>query len=128
MTHIHICVTFEVKDGDKDKNNKLMSFRISDGKLLEKYKAIWTKIEDLKTWVKCSTRHDDIYIKTKIRTYDDKVYTNFRGLKVPEDDIKRESFTVIFIKSLLAFETKYYLQVYLGNSAHKIADNQMIDK
>ena len=36
------------KDGDKDKSNKLMSFRIDDEKLLEKYKAIWTKIEDLK--------------------------------------------------------------------------------
>ena len=31
---------FKVKDGDKDKNNKLMSFRIDDKKLLEKYKAI----------------------------------------------------------------------------------------
>ena len=40
--------TFKVKDGDKDKNNKLMSFRIDDEKLLEKYKAIWTKIEYLK--------------------------------------------------------------------------------
>ena len=40
--------TFKVKDGDKDKNNKLMSFRIDDEKLLEKYKAIWTKIQDLK--------------------------------------------------------------------------------
>ena len=40
--------TFKVKDGDKDKNNKLMSFRIDDEKLLGKYKAIWTKIEDLK--------------------------------------------------------------------------------
>ena len=30
---------FKVKDGDKDKNNKLMSFRIDDKKLLEKYKA-----------------------------------------------------------------------------------------
>ena len=40
--------TFKVKDGDKDKNNKLMSFRIDDKKLLEKYKAIWIKIEDLK--------------------------------------------------------------------------------
>ena len=29
--------TFKVKDGDKDKNNKLMSFRIDDVKLLEKY-------------------------------------------------------------------------------------------
>ena len=32
----------------KDKNNKLVSFRIDNKKLLEKYKAIWTKIEDSK--------------------------------------------------------------------------------
>ena len=30
----------------KERTNKLMSFRIDDAKLLEKYKAIWTKIED----------------------------------------------------------------------------------
>ena len=36
--------TFKVKEGDKDKSNKLMSFRINDGKLLEKYKATWTKM------------------------------------------------------------------------------------
>ena len=35
---------YKVKEG----NNKLMSFRICDGKLLEKYKAIATKIEDVK--------------------------------------------------------------------------------
>ena len=40
--------TFKVKEGDKDKSNKLVSFRIDDDKLLEKYKAIWTKIQDLK--------------------------------------------------------------------------------
>ena len=39
---------FRVKDGDKNKNNKLMSFNKDDEKLLEKYKAIWTKIEDIK--------------------------------------------------------------------------------
>ena len=38
---------FKVKEGDKDKNNKLMSFRVDDEKLLEKYKSIWTKIEDI---------------------------------------------------------------------------------
>ena len=38
---------FTVKYGDKDKNNKLMSFRIDDAKLLKKYKTIWTKIEGL---------------------------------------------------------------------------------
>ena len=36
--------TFKVKD----KNNKLMPFCIDDEKLLEKYKTIRTKIEDLK--------------------------------------------------------------------------------
>ena len=38
---------FKVKDEDKDKNNKLMSFHMDEDKLLEKYKSIWTKIEDL---------------------------------------------------------------------------------
>ena len=38
---------FKVKDGDEDKINKLMSFRIDDEKLLKKYKAIWPRIEDL---------------------------------------------------------------------------------
>ena len=33
--------TFKVTEGNKDKNNKLMSFRIDDEKLLEKYKAIY---------------------------------------------------------------------------------------
>ena len=39
--------TFKDKDGNKD--NKLTSFRIADEKALKKYKAIWTKIEDLKS-------------------------------------------------------------------------------
>ena len=39
---------FKVKDGDKDKNNKLISFRINGDDLFEKYKIICTiKIEDL---------------------------------------------------------------------------------
>ena len=37
--------TFKVED----RVNKLLSFRIDDEKLLEKYEAIWTKTEDLKT-------------------------------------------------------------------------------
>ena len=65
-----------------------MSFRIDDEKLLEKYKVFWTKIEDLKNF-KLNTllAYDDRHIKTKIRTYRNKVYTNFRGLNVPEAEI-----------------------------------------
>ena len=109
------CVkTFKVGD----KNNKLMYFFIDDEKLSKKYKAIWTKIEDLKN-VKLNALpfYDDGYIKTNIRTYSDKVYTNFRDLNVLENDIEYESFTVISIDSLLVSDNKYYLQVYLDSSA-----------
>ena len=49
-----------------DKNNKLMSFGIDYKKLLEKYKAIWTKIEGLK-YIELNALpvYDDRYIKTK---------------------------------------------------------------
>ena len=65
-----------------------MSFRINDEKLLEKYKSIWAKIEDLKHFeLDALLVYDDRNIKTKIQTYDDKVYTNIRGLNVSEDYI-----------------------------------------
>ena len=49
-----------------------MSFGISNEKLLERYKTIWTKLQDLKN-IKSNGLHvfDDRYIKTKITTYDD---------------------------------------------------------
>ena len=61
--------TFKVKNGDKGKDNKLISFTIRNEKLLERYKAIWTEIEDLKNFELNSLPvHEDRYIKTKIRT------------------------------------------------------------
>ena len=67
----------------EDKINKLVSFRIDDEKLLEKYKAIWIKIEDLKNIeLDALPVYDDRYIKTKMRTYGDKFSLNFRVLDV----------------------------------------------
>ena len=77
---------FKIKDGDKDKNNKFMSFCLHDKRLLGKHKAIWNKIEDLKIIESNALpTSDDRYIKTKIRTYSNK-HTNFWGLNAPEDD------------------------------------------
>ena len=47
-----------------------MSFRVDDQKLLENYKAIWTKIEDLKSIeLNALLVYDNRYIKTTIKTY-----------------------------------------------------------
>ena len=57
----------------------------------------------------------------------DKVYPNFCDVNVSKDDIECESCTVISINSLLFYENKYYLQVYLDNCANKTLDKRMIN-
>ena len=55
--------TIKVKEEDKGKSNKLMSLHIDDKKLLENYKAIWTKIENLKNIeLNALPVYDDRYI------------------------------------------------------------------
>ena len=75
----------------------MISFRIDDEKLLEQIGL------RLKTYIELNNFlvYDDRYIKTKIKTYGGKVYTNFCDLNVPEDDIECESFTVISINLLI---------------------------
>ena len=62
----------------ENKIKKLMSFRIDNEKLLDKYKAILKKIENLKN-IKLNTLpvYDDRCIKTKLRTYCDKFFFKF---------------------------------------------------
>ena len=46
--------TFKIKDGDKGKNKKLMSFRIYDDKLLQKHKKYFDQDWRLnKCWIDC---------------------------------------------------------------------------
>ena len=38
----------------------------------------------------------DIQLKSKVRTYSDKVYTNLHGLNALKDGVECESFTIIY--------------------------------
>ena len=51
-------------------------------------------------------------VKTKIKTYGDRVHTYFRRLNVPEDGLKCKSFQIISIDSVLVYKNKYYLKEY----------------
>ena len=91
--------TFKNKDMIKE---NLMSVCVDNDKVLEKYKTIWiqTKIEDLgNIELNIVPVYDDRYIIAKVRTYGDKVYSNFCNLNVPEDGEECESFTIISISS-----------------------------
>ena len=103
-----------------------MTFRVDDEKLLEKYKAVQAKIEDLKNIeLNALPVYNHKYIKTKIRSYRDKFYTAFSDLNVAEDDIICKSFAVLSIDLMPIYKNKYYLQVYLDNCAYKIVNKQI---
>ena len=106
----------------------MRSFCIDNEKLLEKYETIWTKIVDLKNiGLNALPVNDERYIKTKIKTYYDKIYTKFRGLNESEYDIEYKSFTVTSIDSLLEYENEYYRQLYLDNRAYEISNKKLTD-
>ena len=46
---------------------------------------------------------------------------------MPEDGAECESFAITYIDSLLGYENKYFLQIYLDNCVYKILDTQMTD-
>ena len=85
---------------------------IDDAKLLEKYKLIWIKLEDLKNIeVNNLLVYHDRFIKTKFKTYSDKVYTKFYTkvyTKVyTKDVVECKFFTVIPTDFLIAYKMNY---------------------
>ena len=68
-------------------SNKAMSFKVSDSKLLKKYKKIREKISNLMNMEfdsKPVYGDNDKYIKTKIKSYGDKTNINFKCKKIPK--------------------------------------------
>ena len=72
---------------DEDKNKITMSVKVKDKQLLKNYNKIWKKIERLMSIdfdSKATYGDDDKYIKTKIKTYEDSITTNFYNKKGPK--------------------------------------------
>ena len=68
-----------------DKNNKYMNHLVIDEKTLKRYFKIWNKIKSLiKKELNSEPVYNDKYIKTRIKNYNDRVYTNFQHNKIPE--------------------------------------------
>ena len=69
----------------KFNENSTMSFRVKDKQLLKNYNKILEKVEKLMK-IDFESKHvygddDDKYIKTKIKTYDKSIITNFHNKK-----------------------------------------------
>ena len=74
------------RDFDK---TKCMPFLIKDDKILKKYNEIWEKVTTI-IYKEFSGNpvYNEKFIKTKIKVYNKKIHTNFRGNKTPNESLE----------------------------------------
>ena len=75
-----------------------MSFLIKDNEILEKCNEIWEKISNsIKKWFDSEPEYNEKYLKTKIKSYEVKIGTNFHNDKIPKEGSPYIFLSVILI-------------------------------
>ena len=103
-------------------SNKAMSFKVINNKLLKKYTKIWERVSSLMNIEFDSEPvygDNDKYIKTKIKSYGDKVNTNFQGKKVPKENASYNCLSLIMLDSVIRVNKKYCPQTLLEECKYK---------
>ena len=81
---------------------KYMSFLIRDDELLEQYDKIWDKVRNsMKKGFDSEPVYNEKYLKTKTKSYDENISTNFYCDKVPKEGSQCIFLSIIFIDSVL---------------------------
>ena len=98
-----------------DKNNKYINLLVNNKKIFKKHSDICNKIKSLiKKEFNSEPVYNDKYIKTKIKIYNDRVYTNCQHNKMPKDNEYCAGLSVILLDSIFVNSDKeYYPQIFL---------------
>ena len=94
-----------------DNGRKNMSFFIEDESVYLKYNNVWNKIKKLLN-IKFHSQpiHDDKYIKTKVKTFEEAIKTPFSDAKVPKEKSHYICIAAICINSVLKKKEKIILK------------------
>ena len=72
--------------------------------------------------------HNDKYIKTKIKIYNDRVYTNFQHNKIPKDNEYCVCLSAILLDSIFVNSNEeYYLQILLKECKYAIKNRKIVN-
>ena len=96
--------------------NTTMSFKTSDKQLLKKYNQIRKKVEKLlKIEFGSKSVYGDNYkyTKTKMIIYNNSMFTNFQGKKMPKKKVPCKCLSIIVLDSVIKAKKKYYPQTLL---------------
>ena len=121
----------------KFNENSTMSFRVKDKQLLiiKNYYKTWEKIEklmkiDFESKPVYGDDDSDKYIKTKIKTYEKSIITNFHNKKMPKEKASCKCLSIIMVDSVIKASKKYCPQALLEECKYiqeKIKTENYID-
>ena len=105
-----------------DKNYKHISVLVNDKEILKKYPEIWNKIKSLiKKEFHSVPVYNDKFIKTKIKIYNDTVYTNFQHNEIPKYNAYFVCLSVTLLDSIFVNSDKeHYPQIHLEECKYAI--------
>ena len=103
-----------------------MSFFIKDNVVWEEYQHIWDVIKD-KLGIEFHSEpvYEYKYWKAKVREFDSVTKTNFLGNDMPKENMHYTCIACITIDSVINFNKKNHLQVYLEECKYRIKKTQM---
>ena len=108
-------------------SKKTMYFKVIDNKLLKKYTKIWeivSSLMNIKFGSKPVYGDSDKYIKTKIKSYGNKINTNFQGKKIPKENTSHKFLSLIMLDSAVRANKRYYPQTLLEECKYEIKKNK----
>ena len=114
------------KDGAKK-----MSFFTDNNEFLERYTAIWEKINNLvNKKFDSDPIYNNNYINTKIRSCNNDIKTNFRNInnknnKLPEKNKPYKCASLISSDSIIKTNKKYYPQTLLQERVYKLINKKV---
>ena len=68
---------------------------------------------------------NDKYIKTKIKSYEDKIKTNFQGKKIPKENTSYKCLSLIILDSVIKENKKYHTQILSEECKYELKKNKM---
>ena len=68
---------------------------------------------------------NDKYIKTKIKSYGDKIFTNFQDRKIPKENASYKCLSFIMLGSVISVNKKHYTQTLLEECKYEIKKNKI---
>ena len=69
--------------------------------------------------------YNDKYIKIKIKTYGDKINTNFQGKKIAKENVSYKCLSLIMSDSAVRVSKKYHSQILLEEFKYEIKKTKM---